>query len=927
MIKHQRRILLLTDVFPCDKYSGALMSAQLCRFLLSEKHQLFCACVKGAKIEDQTDDYLITKIPCLTFKKPDEKNPDKTSYDQEIEAIAKTIVDYITEHQIDTVWCPIQGESLLKIYHLVQVHTKKLRFIAQIWDPFKWILHDLGYNKETQEPLLKLFDKVLKNSTSALTASRPMAKLYSEKYQIPCYPIFTSYNLPSRRSFKSKKDSFVITISGQTYALKGIDALLQSLDRLDWKYHNKKIRIRYFGPNPQPFKNYTEHVTLEGFVSQNDLVKAQNESDLLYCSYYFNDKELDIVRQQSYPSKIITYIPSQVPILIHSENDSPVYQDFKKYQCGYLLSNTEIKDVTDKLIEIFSASDRAKNQLIDNSFKLFKNNFTYEQNQKSFFKAFDIQKSKVSRYKVLEVNNVDTLGHFWNGYDIAEYINNNTNHHAVQVCIDKYSQNHNVVKLYSNQSMRDLEYNVLNYEANELSVHSCLSVSSPTLENTLVYKNSDLIHFHLIHNMKLSLFSLIKFCNDKPAVISVHDPWTFTGHCVHYYECQGWKTGCKNCPHLDYLFPLKHDKSHDLWKLKQFVYQNIDADFVVSTKYMYDLFKSSPLTKDKRVHLIPFGIDIDKFSSVSKKKSLKELNIPENHIVLFHRAQTEFKGTDYLVDALKQLNVKRPVTIITCGELNLLNSIKDKYNLIELGTVDDDKLALAYNACDIFVMPSTGESFGMMAVEAMSCGKPVICFDNTALPSVTFAPDCGIAVENLNSTALMKAIKRLITDDEERLRRGKLAKKIVAENYDAKKYYQKMDNLYQEVLARKRKINAPPTTYDENDQNVINLKAKLNKLTRSIFPKGCIWYEHMIFRIDHKTSKEIDFGNVNVQILLDEYNHKLRKEYEDFIIADYHDPRFYKKIIKYSKITTNLIIHDRKKMIMLIKKRIRKIIK
>ena len=223
---------------------------------------------------------------------------------------------------------------------------------------------------------------------------------------------------------------------------------------------------------------------------------------------------------------------------------------------------------------------------------------------------------------------------------------------------------------------------------------------------------------------------------------------------------------------------------------KKWIYNNIDINIVVPSKYIYDLVKQSPLTKHfENVHIIPLGIDLDFFNDkIGKKEARKELNLPEKDIVIFLRAQDALKGTKYVVEALEKLETDKHITVLTCDEKNKLNTIKEKYNIVDMGTMDDKQLLYAYNACDMFLMPSKGESFGMMAVEAMACSRPVIVFDNTALPSVTFAPECGVLVENNNSIKLMEAIKHLIDNPEEGEKRGLLGRKIAEENYNIKKY-------------------------------------------------------------------------------------------------------------------------------------------
>jgi len=106
------------------------------------------------------------------------------------------------------------------------------------------------------------------------------------------------------------------------------------------------------------------------------------------------------------------------------------------------------------------------------------------------------------------------------------------------------------------------------------------------------------------------------------------------------------------------------------------------------------------------------------------------------------------------------------------------------YRIVDLRWVDDEALyPLVCSACDVFLMPSLAEAFGLTAVEAMAAGRPVVCIEGTALPAVTHAPECGIAVPASDAAALRASVDRLAADPSEAARRGRLGRSIVAEDY------------------------------------------------------------------------------------------------------------------------------------------------
>jgi len=245
-----------------------------------------------------------------------------------------------------------------------------------------------------------------------------------------------------------------------------------------------------------------------------------------------------------------------------------------------------------------------------------------------------------------------------------------------------------------------------------------------------------------------------------------------------------------------------------MWEIKRRVFQNFDIDVVVASKYMYDMVKSSPITGHlPNVHHIPFGIETDLFNySINKEQVRERLQINNDDFVLLFRADpSPFKGLDIIKQMLDDLIPKKPVTLLTVGQEYMLTKYSDRYTIRQFGWVTDDNLmAEIYQACDVLIMPSKAESFGMMAVEAMASGKPVIVMEGSALPGVTFAPECGIVIPKQNPhQALKQSVEKLMSDDHECIIRGKKGREIVEKHYRFSTYVDKHIQLYREIIARK----------------------------------------------------------------------------------------------------------------------------
>ena len=128
-----------------------------------------------------------------------------------------------------------------------------------------------------------------------------------------------------------------------------------------------------------------------------------------------------------------------------------------------------------------------------------------------------------------------------------------------------------------------------------------------------------------------------------------------------------------------------------------------------------------------------------------------------------------------------------------------------KFQIVELGwTNDEDLMVASHQAADFFVMPSTAEAFGLMAAEAMACGRPVICFEGTSLPGVTFAPEAGLAVPARDAVALAAAMTRWIENPEEVSKRGRRSRELAEAHYGVDLYVERLAAVYRSAVERRQ---------------------------------------------------------------------------------------------------------------------------
>lgn len=335
-----------------------------------------------------------------------------------------------------------------------------------------------------------------------------------------------------------------------------------------------------------------------------------------------------------------------------------------------------------------------------------------------------------------------------------------------------------------------------------LSLQSQLYSNGMHMRRMEAFREADLVHYHIIHSGFLSMQSLPAMTAEKPSLWTLHDPWAMTGHCIHPFSCQRWKTGCGQCPDLKTDFAIQRDTTALNFRLKRMAYRRSNFEILVASSWMENMVRQSPLMDGVPVHKVPFGLDLDFFKPGDQAAAKARLGIEPHRLVLcFRSVVNDFKGLQYVIEALDRLQTQVPICLLTLNDKGRIEKFKDRFQVVELGWTNDDSVMQdVYSATDLFLMPSLADSFGLMAVEAMACGKPTICFEGTALPEVVFTPEAGLAVPSRDSAALAAAIERLIGDPQERLARGARSRQLAEQHYDIRLQAERMVDVYERVI-------------------------------------------------------------------------------------------------------------------------------
>ena len=235
---------------------------------------------------------------------------------------------------------------------------------------------------------------------------------------------------------------------------------------------------------------------------------------------------------------------------------------------------------------------------------------------------------------------------------------------------------------------------------------------------------------------------ILKSLRRVPSVVHFHGPWFA-------------ESGIEGATSL---------ASRVKYGLERRAYQEVDRLIVLSHAFQHELVQSFGVSEAK-VRVIPGGVDIERFNVRSSRAAAREtLGWPaDRRIMLSVRRLVRRMGLEALIDAVALVVSEHPDLLLMLGGVGPIGAELDtrirerglEQHVQRLGRISDTDLPLAYRAADFSVVPSQAlEGFGLITLESLACGTPVLVTPVGGLPEVleTFAPECifdGTSVEDI----------------------------------------------------------------------------------------------------------------------------------------------------------------------------------
>ena len=232
-----------------------------------------------------------------------------------------------------------------------------------------------------------------------------------------------------------------------------------------------------------------------------------------------------------------------------------------------------------------------------------------------------------------------------------------------------------------------------------------------------------------------------------------------------------------------YIGRLTADQSleENAWNYIIWFYSQLDEVFVPSCATRDQLLKRG--LSPEKLKPLPRWVDTDRFHPHHARPDLwPRYGRPHGTKLLYAGRVSREKNLSLLVDSFKEL-ADSGLTPVSSSQVTAPIGPRCKrrsegYDVLFTGFLSQQDLAAVYASCDVFVFPSTTDTFGNVVLEAQASGLPVIVTDQGGPQELLHPGESGLIVESNNRTALSRAIRFLVESPSTRARMSQRAREF-----------------------------------------------------------------------------------------------------------------------------------------------------
>lgn len=306
----------------------------------------------------------------------------------------------------------------------------------------------------------------------------------------------------------------------------------------------------------------------------------------------------------------------------------------------------------------------------------------------------------------------------------------------------------------------------------------------------------------------LSEFLFLLYVLKKMKIDLIHAHWSLPQGLLGILAKQLLKIPCVTTLHGSDVFGQRHPIFRSLNKLAISHADVCTANSLATAKTAYKIAACQNLK------IIPMGVDSNRFQKTTEVDDLKKKFNLDGEVILSVGRLIDLKGTDYLIKALPRVLLRFPTAkalIIGTGPrknhlLNLSKELQIEENMVFIDQIPHTELIKYYSLADVFVLPSITnkkgetEGFGVVLLEAMACGLPVIGSDIGGIPDIIRKGETGLLIRQKDSQDLADQIIRLLSDESLRKKVIKNGHNLISTKFSWEVVTDRFIEIYRDTL-------------------------------------------------------------------------------------------------------------------------------
>jgi glycosyltransferase involved in cell wall biosynthesis len=339
---------------------------------------------------------------------------------------------------------------------------------------------------------------------------------------------------------------------------------------------------------------------------------------------------------------------------------------------------------------------------------------------------------------------------------------------------------------------------------NDFSIQS-MSIIPSNFHKFINKSDYDLINLHWVGGEMISIEDIGKI--NKPIVWTLHDMWPFCG-AEHFTFDDRWKNG--------YYFNATNPQNNSFFDLNKFVWQRKlkswkkPMHIVGVSNWISQCAKDSMLMKNFPIITINNTLDSNFWRPEDQNTSRKYFKLPKKIKIFGYGSlgykNSSLKGKDLFLSSIKSIKYnKDKFAIFIIGDGNDFVEKLEGIKIFKAPRIDNDiEMKKFYNSLDFIVLPSRLESFGQTASEAISCGKPVVCFNTTGLKDIILHRINGWLSKPFDTNKLAKGIDFFLgLGDDKYKEYSKNCRRIAVKKFSYEIISKQYINLYSKIVNSK----------------------------------------------------------------------------------------------------------------------------